>query len=53
MRDIMRATVRQKKKNGFEECHVTPGARPGKGHLAPEVKMANGIVCDHVWEKLL
>jgi hypothetical protein len=36
----------------FEECHVAPGARPEKGHLAPEVKMANEIVCDHVWDKL-
>jgi hypothetical protein len=26
--------------------------RPEKGHLAPEVKVANEITCDHVWDKL-
>jgi hypothetical protein len=40
------------KTKGFEECHVAPGVRPEKGHLAPEVNMANEIVCDHVWDKL-
>jgi hypothetical protein len=33
-------------KSGFEECHIAPGVRPEKGHLTPEVKMANEIVCD-------
>jgi hypothetical protein len=23
-----------------------------EGHLVPEIKMANEIVCDHVWDKL-
>jgi hypothetical protein len=41
-----------KQKNGFEECQVAPGGRPEKGHLAPEVKMANEIARDHVWDKL-
>jgi hypothetical protein len=26
--------------------------RPEKGHLAPEVKAANEITCDYVWDKL-
>jgi hypothetical protein len=26
--------------------------RPEKGHLASEVKVANEIACDHVWDKL-
>jgi hypothetical protein len=45
-------TNKQTKKNRFEECHIGPGVKPEKGHLAPEVKMANEIVCDHVWDKL-
>jgi hypothetical protein len=28
------------------------GARPEKGHLAPEVKEANEIAYDYVWDKL-
>jgi hypothetical protein len=40
------------KKTGFEECQVAPGARPDKGHLTPQVKIANEIICDHVWDKL-
>jgi hypothetical protein len=39
-------------KTRFEERQVAPGTRPEKGHLAPEVKMANEIICDHVWDKL-
>jgi hypothetical protein len=39
------------KENKFEECHIIPGVRPEKGHLASEVKMANEIVCDHAWDK--
>jgi hypothetical protein len=31
---------------------MSPGVRPEKGHLIPKVKMANEIVCDHVWDKL-
>jgi hypothetical protein len=31
---------------------MSPGVRPEKGHLAPEVKMANEIICDDVWDKL-
>jgi hypothetical protein len=26
--------------------------RPEEGQLAPEVKTANEITCDHVWDKL-
>jgi hypothetical protein len=26
--------------------------RSEKGHLSQEVKMANEIVCDHVWDKV-
>jgi hypothetical protein len=26
--------------------------RPEKGHLTPEVKTVNEIVCDYVWDKL-
>jgi hypothetical protein len=49
MREIMSATVKKtNKKNG----KVALGARPEKGHLAPEVKIANEIICDHVWDKL-
>jgi hypothetical protein len=44
-------TTTTKKKNRFEECQVAPGARPEKGHLTPEVKMAKEIICDHVWDK--
>jgi hypothetical protein len=29
---------------------MPPGVRPEKGHLAPEVKTANEIVSDHVWD---
>jgi hypothetical protein len=39
-------------KNGFKECQVAPGARPEKAHLTPEVKIANEIICDHVWDKM-
>jgi hypothetical protein len=35
----MSATVKQKKKNRFEECQVAPGALPEKGHLPPEAKV--------------
>jgi hypothetical protein len=49
----MSPTVRQtKKETGFEECHVATGARPEKVHLTPEVKIANDIICDHIWDKL-
>jgi hypothetical protein len=41
-----------KQKTRFEERHVIPGVRAEKGHLTPEVKVANEIVCDHVWDKL-
>jgi hypothetical protein len=52
MREIMSATVK-KTKNRFEECQVASGARSEKGHLTPEIKIANEIVCDHnVWDKL-
>jgi hypothetical protein len=26
--------------------------RPEEGHLAPEVKTANEIACDYIWDKL-
>jgi hypothetical protein len=54
MREIMRdneCNSETNKKNGFEECQVTPGVRPEKGHPSPEVKIANEIICDHVWDK--
>jgi hypothetical protein len=41
-----------KKKIGFEEFQVAPGLRPEKGHLTPEVKIANKIICDCVWDKM-
>jgi hypothetical protein len=31
---------------------MLPGVRPEKGHLTPEVKTANEIACDYVWDKL-
>jgi hypothetical protein len=31
---------------------ILHGVKPEKGHLAPEVKVANEIACDHVWDKL-
>jgi hypothetical protein len=34
-------------KNRFEEYQVAPGVRPEKGHLAPQFKIANEIICDH------
>jgi hypothetical protein len=50
---MMSATMKQtNKKTGFKECQVAPEVRPEKGHLAQEVKMANEIICDHVWDKL-
>jgi hypothetical protein len=50
----MSTTVKQtnKQKNGFEECYVVPGVKPEKDNFVPEVKMANEIACDHVWDKL-
>jgi hypothetical protein len=52
MRDDEFNSETNKQKNGFEECHVAPGVRPEKDHLTPEIKIANEIVCDHVWDKL-
>jgi hypothetical protein len=52
MREIMSTAVKQQQKSRSEKCHVAPGVRPEKGNLAPEVKMANETVCDHVWDKL-
>jgi hypothetical protein len=53
MRDIMSATVKQNKaKQGFEEYQVAPGVRPEKGHLTPVVKIANELICEHIWDKL-
>jgi hypothetical protein len=40
--EIMSVTVKQRKTLG----NVT--WRPKKGHLAPEVKAANEIICDYV-----
>jgi hypothetical protein len=39
-------------KNQFEKCQVAPGVRTEKGHFAPEVKIANEIICDHIWDNL-
>jgi hypothetical protein len=41
MRDNEYNSETNKQKNRFEEGQVAPGMRPAKGHLAPEVKMAN------------
>jgi hypothetical protein len=50
----MSATVKQQQQqNGLEEYHVAPWVRPEKGHLAPEVKMANGIVWDKLYPPFL
>jgi hypothetical protein len=46
----MSATVKQK--TGFEKCHIAPGGKLEKGHLALDVKMTNEIICDHLWDKL-
>jgi hypothetical protein len=54
-REIMRdneCNSETNKKNGFEECYIAPGVRPEKGHLTPEVKAANKMTCDYVWDKL-
>jgi hypothetical protein len=42
----------EKKKTGFQEWHIAPGVRQEKGHHTPEVRIANEIVCDHIWDKL-
>jgi hypothetical protein len=52
MRDNECNSKTKQNKNGFEECHIAPGGRPEKGHLASEVKIANDIICDCVWKKL-
>jgi hypothetical protein len=31
---------------------ISIGVRPEKGHLTLEIKVANEIICDHVWDKL-
>jgi hypothetical protein len=31
---------------------MSPEVIPEKGHLAPEVKMAIEMVCDHIWDRL-
>jgi hypothetical protein len=31
---------------------MLPGDQGTSGHLAPEVKAANEIACDYVWDKL-
>jgi hypothetical protein len=49
----MSATVKQTNKTPkFGECHITPGVKPEKGHLTLEVKMANEIIYDHIWDKV-
>jgi hypothetical protein len=44
----MSATMKQTNKKQISG----PGLRPEKGQLTPDVKIANEIVCDHVWDKL-
>jgi hypothetical protein len=46
----MSATVKHtnKQKPEFEECQVAPKARPVKGHLTLEIKMANEIIHDYM-----
>jgi hypothetical protein len=31
---------------------MSPGVRLEKSRFDPEVKIANEIVCDHVWDKM-
>jgi hypothetical protein len=52
VREIMRDNEwnSETEKNRFEECHVISGVTPEKGHLTPEIKIANEIICDHVWD---
>jgi hypothetical protein len=45
-----------------DECYIetkknqiwglSPGVIPEKGLITPELKVANEIACDHVWDKL-
>jgi hypothetical protein len=53
-REIMRDNEckSETKKVRFVECHIAPGVQPEKDCLTPELKMANEIICDHVWDKL-
>jgi hypothetical protein len=44
--------TKNKQKIRLEACHVVPGVRPEKGHLTPEVKMANEIAFDYIWDEL-
>jgi hypothetical protein len=44
---LMSATVKQRKTR-----LVNVAWRSEKGHLSPEVKTANEITCDFVWNKL-
>jgi hypothetical protein len=55
MREIMRdnecnSETSKQKKTGLR--NVAPRVRPEEGHLAPEVKTASELICDHVWDKL-
>jgi hypothetical protein len=43
-KEIMSATVKQRKTGS--------GVKPEKGHLTPEVKVANEITCDHIRDNL-
>jgi hypothetical protein len=46
---------RQGEGREINECYskTKENWRPEEGHLAPEVKTANEIACDYVWDKLL
>jgi hypothetical protein len=44
---LMSATVKQTKTRVGNATW-----RPEEGHLAPEVKTANEIICDYLWDKL-
>jgi hypothetical protein len=45
----MSVTVEQQQQQKPDLRNVV---RPESSHLAQEVKMANEIACDHVWDKL-
>jgi hypothetical protein len=36
----------------INECYSKTKENQRGGHLAPEVKTANEIMCDYVWDKL-
>jgi hypothetical protein len=45
---LVSATVKQRKTR-VVECYL----ESEKGYLTPEVRAANEMICDYVWEKML